>query len=533
MLRAGQLLQERYRIVDLLGEGGFSAVYLAEDTRLAGRQVAVKVMSLAQVAPADRAWVQQQFWEEAQLLARLQHPDIVEVTDFFQQGDNYFLVMAYVPGQTLADLLAAQPGRRLPEARARAIAGQVAGILNYLHQWRDPQTGAPAPIIFRDLKPQNIMVTPGDRVKLLDFGIARHFKAGQQRDTRILGTPGYAAPEQYGSTQSDPRSDVYSLGVVLHEMLTGYDPTNTPLNLPPVDVLAPHVAPQLAAAVTQATNTAPDERFYSISAFANALRATPEIPSPGSPETVVVSTQGGRSYRTLAIAAVALLFVPLVLYLLGVFSDDGTTLAVTATEPGIAASLAVTEAVDGTATAAAATAAAATTTASAVALADAHQATSAAATLAAAAAPTATATATPSPSPTPTASATPGPRFYDAFFCLEPCLPDGANATTDFIGGMARIYMRWTYENLAPGAHYERIWTNGGQVWAHYDCTWPGPRSGIDENTLSEPSGLRSGTWEVTIKVDGEVVMREQITFSGDYTYWYPAGYFDSCYGKR
>jgi Tol biopolymer transport system component len=239
-------------------------VYLAEDTRLGRRQVAIKELSLNQVPSADRTWQVDAFRREAQLLASLHHPGLAGVSDFFQAGDRLYLVMEYVQGQTLDAHCASYPGKRLPVDEALNIVQQLAAVLDYLHKHTPP-------IIFRDLKPGNIMISSNGQVKLIDFGIARLFKPGQHKDTQHLGTPGYAAPEQYGRGQTDARSDVYSLGVLLHELLTGYDPALTPMNLPPPRQLDPTMAPHLAAAIDQAIQIEPGRRFASAGAFYRAL----------------------------------------------------------------------------------------------------------------------------------------------------------------------------------------------------------------------------------------------------------------------
>lgn len=130
--------------------------------------------------------------------------------------------MEFVPGDSLL-AVARREGLPLPLPRVLDWARQICEVLDYLHN-------RPTPIIFRDLKPANVMLTPEGRVKLVDFGIARVFKPGKERDTQAFGTLGYSAPEQYGQSQTDPRSDIYSLGVLLHQLLTGYDPTSTPVS---------------------------------------------------------------------------------------------------------------------------------------------------------------------------------------------------------------------------------------------------------------------------------------------------------------
>ncbi len=273
MAESGDLLQGRYNVLRRLNQGGMAVVYLASDTRLGRRQVVLKQMDPQALAPQDRGWAEATFRQEAHILARLDHPGLATVTDFFEENGYLYLVMEYVQGETLAATLARS--YRLDEQRAIAWGRELAAVLAYLHRQQPP-------IVFRDLKPENVMVQPDGGLKLIDFGIARFFKPGQSTDTVALGTIGYAAPEQYGRGQTDPRADVYSLGVVLHQLLTGHDPGRTPMNLPPVRELAPHVSLRLAAAIEQALATDPARRFADAVAFAQALAPTAPTP-PLSP----------------------------------------------------------------------------------------------------------------------------------------------------------------------------------------------------------------------------------------------------------
>lgn len=127
----------------------------------------------------------------------------------------------------------------------------------------------------------------------------------------------------------------------------------------------------------------------------------------------------------------------------------------------------------------------------------------------------------------------PAPRIFDFLACLQSCNPDGSNATRAVPERTTTIHARWNYENIPPGARYVRSWTMGGREWVKYDCIWPGPERGADSVTLTEPQGLHSGTWEVTIAVNGLVLLREQVVVEGNWTYWSPAGEFAACYGKR
>lgn len=268
MLAAGQWLQSRYRIIRPLGQGGMGQVYLAADSRLGDQPVAVKTIVVDALSTAELGERWKLAQQEAHLLARLNHSGIARVLDCFAEGDAACIVMEYVAGETLAERLAREPDRRLPPEMALTLTRTLCDVLAYLHA-RQPA------VIFRDLKPANVMLTPGGEVKLIDFGIARFFKPGQTRDTAAFGTTGYAAPEQYGAEQTVPQSDIYSLGVLLHEMLTGDDPTQrTPfLALTPPSRMGIAVSPSVDLAIARATNLAVANRFVSADSFAAALDA--------------------------------------------------------------------------------------------------------------------------------------------------------------------------------------------------------------------------------------------------------------------
>lgn len=264
-LSAGRMLAARYRIVSMIARGGMSAVYLAIDTRLDGAQVAVKEMA-GVYRPGETAAFSQavaEFRREAALLARLSHPNLPRVIDRFEEDGKQFLVMEYVAGQTLRHALIARGGRA-EVAEVYQWAEQLCAVLAYLHA-QEP------PIIYRDLKPSNVMLRTDGRVALIDFGIARFYKPGKSSDTAIYGTLGYAAPEQYGEGQTDQRSDIYALGVLLCHALTGYDVASTPFRLPDLSRLRPDIPIALANLISRATALEPDDRFASVAEVADAL----------------------------------------------------------------------------------------------------------------------------------------------------------------------------------------------------------------------------------------------------------------------
>jgi len=241
-LEPGTVLQGRYAIERLLGGGGMGMVYLAHDQRLANRPCAIKEMVDHFIDQAQRIEANEYFAREADTLAQLKHQAIPAITDRFELANRHYLVMEYVEGRNLEEELAAR-GEPLPEGLVIDIARQLCDVLAYLH-------GLAPPIIYRDMKPSNVMIHSKGRVVLVDFGIARLFKAA--RKGTMIGTLGFAPPEQYQGLV-DPRSDIYSLGATLHYVLTGRDPEKfPPFSFPPVHELRPAVSSNLAGAIDAA-----------------------------------------------------------------------------------------------------------------------------------------------------------------------------------------------------------------------------------------------------------------------------------------
>ena len=223
------LLKNRYRTISVLGQGGMGAVYKAEDTELGNRLVAIKEMSQKGLNQHEASEAVDGFKHEALLLAALMHPNLPRIYDHFSESGRWYLVMDFIEGETLETYLSRHADRTLPVPEALAIGIQLCTVLDYLHTRRPP-------IIFRDLKPSNVLRTAGEQLYLIDFGIARNFKPGQAKDTMAFGSPGYAAPEQYGRAQTTPAADIYSLGAMLHEMLTGEDPSLNPFSFSSLSV---------------------------------------------------------------------------------------------------------------------------------------------------------------------------------------------------------------------------------------------------------------------------------------------------------
>ena len=225
---ANVLLQDRYHLLSRLGQGGFGSVFKAQDTLFQNRIVAIKEISLTGLQQQEMLDATASFNREVQVLSDLQHPGLPRLYDYFTDAEHWYLVMDFIEGETLERHLEQSIGGHfLHLIDVLRIGVQLCVVLDYMHTHHPP-------IIFRDLKPSNVMLIPNGSVRLIDFGIARYFKPGQFKDTMAFGSPGYAAPEQYGKAQTTPRADIYSLGALLHQMLTGDDPTEVPFRFMPL-----------------------------------------------------------------------------------------------------------------------------------------------------------------------------------------------------------------------------------------------------------------------------------------------------------
>jgi len=313
----GSVFNQRYRLKEKIGSGGMAEVYLADDLLL-GREVAVKVLH-AQFA-ADPAFIQR-FRHEAQAAANLNHPNIVNIYDWGNEGDQYYIVMEYVEGRDLKEILRSE-GRLLPE-RAAEIAAEVCAALQFAHRGN---------LVHRDIKPHNIFITELGQVKVMDFGIAREGNGGGITQTgMVMGTPQYISPEQAQGLAVDGRSDIYSLGVVLYEMLTGQLPFDDPNPVTvtykqvredpmPPSVIDPEIPATLEAIVMKAMSKNPANRFQNAQEMkADLLRFLEGMPvsaTPVLPEAAYAGTgatpaaaPSGRKWPWIAAAVIAVLII--------------------------------------------------------------------------------------------------------------------------------------------------------------------------------------------------------------------------------
>ncbi len=265
ILPKGAILENRYEILKVLGSGGMAAVYQARDLRFSGvtRLCAVKEMVSTIPAPHMRRRAIQNFQREANILASLNHPAIPSIYDYFSEGIRNYLVLEFIEGRDLEALLGSTEAM-LPQERVIDWAVQICDVLSYLHS----QT---PPIVFRDMKPSNVMLRPPSHVMLIDFGIARVFETGQKGT--MIGTEGYSPPEQYKGI-ANPQGDIYALGATLHHLLTRRDPRLEPpftFHEEPPRLLNPAISPELEALIMKALEYEPEKRFATADEMKAAL----------------------------------------------------------------------------------------------------------------------------------------------------------------------------------------------------------------------------------------------------------------------
>jgi eukaryotic-like serine/threonine-protein kinase len=306
----GERLRNRYHIVDRIGQGGMGAVYLADDVRLSGRRVAVKVLHV----PDDLSEVaMQHLADEANVLARLDYPSLPRVSDFFTVNGNSepaaVIVMDYVAGQDLSEIVkeARRKGRFLPETQVLSWAETLCDTLTYLHL-QEP------PVLHRDIKPSNVKLAPDGTIRLVDFGLA--LQADPQNEKTLTGAKGlgtlpYLPLEQYGADLSgnDPRADIYSLGATLYHLLTGQQPLSAQERFlqaerfQPPSALVPGLSPHVERAVLRAMALKPQDRPTSAEAFKRELLRGERV-APAPPEAELTAREALKANVGLVILAV-------------------------------------------------------------------------------------------------------------------------------------------------------------------------------------------------------------------------------------
>lgn len=241
------LFNGRYRIIKTIGSGGMGIVYLAENTSL-GTKWAIKSIPKKENANYD-------LLAEPNILKKINHPALPRIIDIEEDDENIYIIEDYIEGEPLDKQL--QYRKRFDEATVIEWAKQLCNILIYLHSQK------PNPIIYRDMKPSNVIVSADNVVKVIDFGIAREFKKDSGSDTSYMGTRGYAAPEQYGTSQTDARTDIYSLGVTMYHLLTGKSPNEPPYEFKPLRLIDSSFSEGIEFVVNKCVQNDPINRYQS------------------------------------------------------------------------------------------------------------------------------------------------------------------------------------------------------------------------------------------------------------------------------
>ncbi len=325
ILPVGTVLRSRYKIIELVGHGGMGAVYRAEDLRLEGRQCAVKeVLPQLSLPPDLLTQMQEQFYREASILARLDHPNLPKVSDYFSHYGREYLVMDFVPGRDLKEIVdeAKRQGTFLRERRVLGWAAQLLDAVEYLHA-QEP------PVLHRDIKPSNIKLTPRGNIKLVDFGLVKLMAPDDSRTVTVVqgrGTVQYTPLEQYGGDlgHTDVRSDIYSLGATFYHLLTGSPPADAKLrflkpgSLVPPRSINPAISARTERAILAAMSMHPDQRPNSVAELRAFLFGTGEvrINPVGSPTLFQEWQEAIHLNNWLVGAALALIAVALTVTLL-------------------------------------------------------------------------------------------------------------------------------------------------------------------------------------------------------------------------
>ncbi len=266
MLEIGSVLDGKYKILNKIGQGGMSVVYLAMNEK-ANKQWAIK--EIRKDGKQDIDIVKQNLVAETDILKKLSHPNLPSIIDVIDADDSFLIVMDYIEGNSLGDAIKENGAQ--PQAYVIEWAKQLCDVLGYLHS-RKP------PIIYRDLKPSNIMLRPNGEISLIDFGTAKEFINDNVEETSCLGTRGYAAPEQYGQMgRTDARTDIYCLGATMYHLVTGRSPAEPPYEMKPIRWWDPTLSSGLEEIILKCTKLDPNERYQSCSELMFALEHYDEM----------------------------------------------------------------------------------------------------------------------------------------------------------------------------------------------------------------------------------------------------------------
>ena len=292
-LRIGDLVDGKYRIIAQTGKGGMSTVWLALNEAV-NKQWAIKEVKKSSPSTSDQI-IKQNLVTEAGILRHLKHPHLPSIVDIFNEDDTFLIVMDYIEGRTLSDILKEQ-GRQ-PQADVVDWALQICSVFKYLH-------GLNPPIIYRDMKPGNVMLKPDGNIMVIDFGTAREYKHESGEDTIHLGTKGYAAPEQFQDNhqQTDPRTDIYNLGATMYHLVTGKNPSKPPFKFLPIRQVDRTLSSGLESIILKCVASDPNERYQTVDDLEFALEHYQEL----EVETIKQKSLAYRKWVTLGCVATIL-----------------------------------------------------------------------------------------------------------------------------------------------------------------------------------------------------------------------------------
>ena len=322
-LKIGDTLRGRYRVQQIIGQGGMGCIYLADDLRLVGRQCALKEVEHDKTLPENLLKeTRDQFQREATVLARLDHPNLPKVSDYFSIGNNDYLVMDFVPGNDLRTLMLEkrEKGIHIDEKEVLNWSYQLADALQYLHQ-QDP------PILHRDIKPSNLKVTPSGLLKLVDFGLVKLMAPGEVTITILQGqgTALYTPLEQYGGDigHTDARSDIYAFAATLYHLLTSKPPVDArqrfinPASLTPIRQVNPAVTMKTEKAIQWGMALHPDNRPANVDQFREALIGSRPVSIPsGNRVSIKPPLLSGRALEKQWVIMIAMSLITLLITLL-------------------------------------------------------------------------------------------------------------------------------------------------------------------------------------------------------------------------
>ncbi len=261
MLKIGSVVDGKYKILNEIGHGGMSTVYLAINEK-ANKPWAIK--EVRKSFRRDFALLKQSLILETDLLKKLSHKNLPSIVDVIDSDENFLIVMDYIEGNTLEKLL--RENGAYPQEQVVDWAVQLCDVLRYLHTRENP-------VVYRDMKPSNVMLKSDGNVVLIDFGTAREFKRHNAGDTTCLGTQGYAAPEQFGGMgQTDARTDIYCLGATMYHLLTGHNPSEPPYEMYPITKWKPELSTGLEKIILKCTRKNPQDRYQTAEELMYALK---------------------------------------------------------------------------------------------------------------------------------------------------------------------------------------------------------------------------------------------------------------------